>query len=50
MRNKERFVPNSRACRRQLRLWTSGAVKLLLVTGCPRDKFPWSVDSRARAQ
>ena len=33
VRKKERFVPNSRACRRQLLLWTSGAVKLLLVTG-----------------
>ena len=33
MRNKERFVPNSRACRRQLLLWTSGAVKTQPVTG-----------------
>ena len=33
VRKKERFVPNSRACRRQLLLWTSRAVKLLLVTG-----------------
>ena len=30
---KERFVPNSRACRRQLLLWTSGAVKSQPVTG-----------------
>ena len=33
MRNKEVFVPNSRACRRQLLLWTSGAVKTQPVTG-----------------
>jgi hypothetical protein len=33
VRKKERFVPNSRACRCQLLLWTSGAVKLLPVTG-----------------
>ena len=33
VRKKERFVPNSRACRRQLLLWTSGAVKSQPVTG-----------------
>ena len=33
MRNKEVFVPNSRASRRQLLLWTSGAVKSQPVTG-----------------
>ena len=32
VRKKERFVPNSRACRRQLLLWTSGAVKSQQVT------------------
>ena len=32
-REESGFTSNSRACRRQLRLWTSGAVKLLLVTG-----------------
>jgi hypothetical protein len=32
-RGERRFTSNSSVCRRQLRLWTSGAVKLLLVTG-----------------
>ena len=32
-REESGFTSNSRACRRQLRVWTSGAVKLLLVTG-----------------
>ena len=32
-REESGFTSNSHACRRQLRLWTSGAVKLLLVTG-----------------
>ena len=32
-REESRFTSNSRACRGQLRLWTSGAVKLLLFTG-----------------
>ena len=32
-REKSRFTSNSRACRRQLRLWCLRAVKLLLVTG-----------------
>ena len=33
VRKTERFVPNSRACRCQLLLWTSGAVKSQPVTG-----------------
>jgi hypothetical protein len=32
VRKKERFVPNSRACRRQLLLWRTGAVKSQPVT------------------
>ena len=56
--SKEWSVRNKRYCAfhaicaiRAIRAFRAfRAIRAVRATGCPRDKFPWSVDSRARAQ